>query len=240
MNDKKYLHEKVYEEIESRILSGHYAPNSLLPREIDFMEQFGVSRHTIRKSMDQLKSNGLIRKVKGTGTFVNHITPDYDYTLSKMNSFSEIVKKQGGNPNSIILSAKLIEASEDVSAKLNIDTGDSVYCIERIRRNNEEVLCLEITYVVASWCPELDEYISPKASLYNLYEKKYNLELGEGLFKLEAINAPENISKILNLSLNTALLYMEAVVSLKTGAPLYYVNAYYVGSKYIFSTMLTR
>ncbi|MBO1264158.1 GntR family transcriptional regulator [Proteiniclasticum sp. SCR006] len=240
MNNKKFLHEKVYDEIKDRLLSGYYSTNSLLPREVDLMEEFEVSRHTIRKAMDRLKSNGFIRKIKGTGTFVNHIKPDYDYTLSNMTSFSEIIRKQGGNPNSIILSAKLISPSEEVCNRLSIDPEDPVYYIERLRRNDDEVLCYEITYVVASYCPDLDDYISPKASLYNLYEKKYNLELGDGLYKLEAINAPNDISKILKISINSALLYMDAVIFLNSGVPLYYVKAYYIGSKYRFSTKLTR
>lgn len=238
MTNTKFLHEQVYEDIKLKITEELYPANSILPKEIELAKIYKVSRHTIRKAMDQLNHDGFIRKVKGTGTFVNVLKADY--ALSNMSSFSEIIKSHTGHPNSIVLSANLTEVDKSITNKLGLLENDRVYLIERIRKNGDINLCYEITYISPKHCPDIDKFVSPNASLYDLYENKYNLELDEGHYRLEAINVDERVSKLLDIPKLSSVLFMRALIHLKNGSPLYYVKGYYIGSRYIFSTTLKR
>lgn len=233
-----YLHEQVYNTIKKKIINKEYKFGAPLPREIDLMKIHNVSRHTIRKATDRLFNEGYIYKVKGTGTFVK--STKADYKLSNMSSFSEILDKNQGNPNSIVREAREINLTDRLMSKLNIVDKKTCYYVERIRRNGKETLCFEKTFISKDLCPNIIDYITPNASLYKLYEDKYNLNMSEGSYNLEAINSTPKIAKLLDVEDNSAILYMSAVITLENGKPLYYVEAYYVGSRYTFSTHLKR
>jgi DNA-binding FadR family transcriptional regulator len=52
------------------IVTGHYAPGSILPGEIEFAESFGVSRSVFRESLRTLAAKGLVESRPKTGTRV--------------------------------------------------------------------------------------------------------------------------------------------------------------------------
>jgi DNA-binding GntR family transcriptional regulator len=61
---------QVVEEIKRRIERGDYPPGSLLPSEHQLVEEFGVSRPTIVKSLSALRQEGWIETQQGRGSFV--------------------------------------------------------------------------------------------------------------------------------------------------------------------------
>ena len=66
----KYKYEAVTGKLREMILSGKF-PGDRLPREEDIVKAFNVSRITILKAMNLLAKEGLLTRVKGTGTFIN-------------------------------------------------------------------------------------------------------------------------------------------------------------------------
>jgi DNA-binding GntR family transcriptional regulator len=61
---------QVVAEIQQRISRGDYAPGTLLPSEHQLVEEFGVSRPTIVKSLSALRQEGWIETQQGRGSFV--------------------------------------------------------------------------------------------------------------------------------------------------------------------------
>jgi GntR family transcriptional regulator len=236
--ETKFLHEEVYESIKSKIDNNEYELGKPLPREIDLSAIYKVSRQTVRKVLEKLKYEGYIYTIKGKGTFVKG--KKTDYYLSNIESFSEIISKQGATPNSIILCAKLIEADPRIANELSMPIGSNCFYVERVRKADDVIMCYEETYISSDLCPELDKYVSPNSSLYSLYENRYKLELGKGDFRLEATQATAKIAEMLRIRSHEPVLYMRANVKLSNGKQLYYVDAYYVGSKYVFTTSLER
>jgi len=57
--------------LNAAIASGDYAHGSALPSERELMEQFSVSRITVRAALKKVGSNGSIRRIHGKGSFVN-------------------------------------------------------------------------------------------------------------------------------------------------------------------------
>lgn len=60
----------VTECIAEEIFSGRYSQGSLVPREIDLCEQYGVSRSTIRSALQTFSTLGVVKKISGKGTQV--------------------------------------------------------------------------------------------------------------------------------------------------------------------------
>jgi GntR family transcriptional regulator len=53
----------------ARIQDGTYVANRRIPSEPELAAEFGVSRPTVRKALALLAKEGLIRSVRGRGTF---------------------------------------------------------------------------------------------------------------------------------------------------------------------------
>ncbi|MBJ6134305.1 histidine utilization repressor [Ochrobactrum sp. Q0168] len=65
------LHQRILDDIESRILSGEWAPGHRIPFEHELTEQYGCSRMTVNKALTQLAKAGLIERKRKSGSFVS-------------------------------------------------------------------------------------------------------------------------------------------------------------------------
>lgn len=232
-----YLYLDVYDQLKHKILAGKYKVGDMLPNEKDLSEMYEVSRQTIRAALQVLFNEGFIVRIKGKGTFIKSKA---QYQLSNMASFSEIIGDQSGTPNSIIYESKEMKVATDINQKIGLPAGANCYYIERVRRDGDVNLCLEYTYINPKHVPGLIDMITPRTSLFELYEKQFKLTLSNGDYELEAVNSDAKTSSKLGISENSSILLMHANIHLSNGEPLYYVIAYYVGDKYIFKTSLKR
>lgn len=64
------LYQQVAAAIREAVLSGEFAPGSLLPSEAQLMARYGVSRPTVRNAIAALRAEGLIDVRHGKGSFV--------------------------------------------------------------------------------------------------------------------------------------------------------------------------
>jgi DNA-binding LacI/PurR family transcriptional regulator len=69
----KHKHIQLYEELGKAIQKGAYMPGQRLPTEAELMQQFGVSRTTVTRTLRDLEHQGVIRRRRGSGTFVKEI-----------------------------------------------------------------------------------------------------------------------------------------------------------------------
>jgi GntR family transcriptional regulator, phosphonate transport system regulatory protein len=65
------LYQRVRTVLLDRIGSGEYAPGDRLPSEGVLAEDLGVHRLTVRRALDELSREGLLRARQGSGTFVS-------------------------------------------------------------------------------------------------------------------------------------------------------------------------
>lgn len=71
--------EFVVNQIKKLLMSGSLEPGSRLPSETELAEQFGVSRGPIREAMKVLHALGVIRIVRGDGTYITDTPGDEIY-----------------------------------------------------------------------------------------------------------------------------------------------------------------
>lgn len=66
------LYYQLQEHLLERIRGGEFRPGDPLPTEGALSAQYGVSRITVRRALDQLLSDAIIVRRRGVGTFVAH------------------------------------------------------------------------------------------------------------------------------------------------------------------------
>ena len=68
----EYLYLKIYEDLKSQIINGILAGGERLPTEMDLIQKYGVSRITAIKAMQKLENDGLVKRTRGSGTYVTY------------------------------------------------------------------------------------------------------------------------------------------------------------------------
>ena len=69
MAESRY--QQVMRTLRERIEHGEYQVGDRLPSETELAAALGVSRPTLRQALARLESEGLLRRIKGSGTFVS-------------------------------------------------------------------------------------------------------------------------------------------------------------------------
>ena len=64
-------HRQVFEIMRNRIESGDYQPGDRIPAEALLIEEFGVSRPTVARALQDLERRGFVSRRRGAGTFVS-------------------------------------------------------------------------------------------------------------------------------------------------------------------------
>jgi GntR family transcriptional regulator len=70
IDGKRLTYVSVYENLYELLQNGSFPPGSTLPSEPKLAAKLGVSRMTLRQALELLHDDGLIRRVRGKGTFV--------------------------------------------------------------------------------------------------------------------------------------------------------------------------
>lgn len=66
-------HRQVFEIMRSRIESGDYQPGDRIPSEALLIQEFGVSRPTVARALQDLERRGLVKRRRGAGTYVSQV-----------------------------------------------------------------------------------------------------------------------------------------------------------------------
>ena len=61
--------------LREQIVSGKYPADSRVPSEHQIAARFAVSRVTARQAIQFLEREGLLRRIRGSGTYVNRLGP---------------------------------------------------------------------------------------------------------------------------------------------------------------------
>lgn len=235
-----YAYMRIYADLADRIHDGRLEPGAKLPTEVELVKAYAVSRETIRKALSLLEAQDLITRKVSRGTFVK--APKAEYMQTRIHeSFSEQMRRLGKEPSSEIQSIEILsELPGSVGAVLRPEEGERVYRISRVRLASGVPMSYEIDYVRQKFCPNLHTMLLNDTSLYELYEKKYNLKMDRMNLKVEAVTAEPFYQKVLHLKGADALLKMTSLMHLESGEPLYYVISYHVGELYEFTTTMSR
>jgi DNA-binding LacI/PurR family transcriptional regulator len=89
-------HKQLFEELGRSIQTGVFVPGQQLPTEAELMQQYGVSRTTVTRTLRDLEHRGVIWRRRGSGTFVKEVQ------RKETDQFGMIV--HGIEPGSIFLS----------------------------------------------------------------------------------------------------------------------------------------
>ena len=125
-------------QISDAISQGTYPPGERLPSEHVLAEQFGVNRHTIRKSLASLSSQGLVRVTQGSGTFVEDFA--VELMLGKRTRHQHSLVQAGLRGGLQVLEANTVRANSAQAKALALSARSKVLCLSVLGEAEGQIL----------------------------------------------------------------------------------------------------
>lgn len=225
--------------IQARIQSGEWSPGDQLPGEPELCRLFSVSRTVVRQALNDLANKGLVIREKGKGTFIAQ--PKIRESLvQRLTGFHQDMVDQGYVPVAQVLRQESIPASAKVARYLQIEPGDLVIAIERLRFVQDVPVQLVTTYLPFSLCSALLDEDMTDQSLYALLEQQCGVFIVRGHRSIEAVPANEYEAKHLRVPNGSPLILLDSVSFASDGTPVEYYHALHRGDRTRFDVMLFR
>lgn len=224
------LYHQLYEILRNNILRREWKPGDMIPPESELIECYEISRTTVRQVLDMLVNEGLIYREQGRGTFVAH--PTVEQGLVRIVSFTEDMHLRGFEPRSKVLFSGLIPASPEIAVKMQVESGEELARLDRLRLADGEPMSIEESHLIHRYCPGILEgdYISH--SLRLALERDHGIRLVRATQIIRAIPAPPHLAEPLSIQPNSALLFLERVSYSQQNIPVEFLRIYYRGDRY--------
>ncbi len=198
----------IADELRLRVSSGVYAAGRLLPSESVMSVEFSVSRVTIRKALEILRDEGLVKARQGFGWFV--AGKPVQQPLGRLATIEDQMRDSGMQPERRILEFVFEKAPRDVATILGTQ---QVLRVTRLNTADNEPFAL-----VTVWCSaDLGQHLSradvERSPFYELLEVP--LSGASQTIGADAARAPE--AELLNIPIGSPVLRCERITSGTSG-----------------------
>lgn len=220
--------------IQSSIANGEFEQGEKIPTEVELSEKYKISRVTVRKAILELVEEGYLVKKQGKGTFVK--IPKIERKIQHVMGFTAACMANGLTSHSIVANRELFIPDKTIQTALQLEEGEKVIYIQRIRYAGDFPLMLENNYYSYERFKFLLEE-SLEGSLYELLRKKYHINPDlPGETTLEIAMADDKIAKLLDTSIGKALFFMNTTIyDSMNSLPVHVGKQYIIGDRYIFT-----
>ncbi len=233
------LHTRISDWIRGRIASGEWPSNYRLHTEPELAGQWGVSRGTLRRALSTLIAEGLLRQIKGRGTFVTSTLIE-PAIAQKLSSLSEDFASQGLDVATTVLTCELILAARPIASLLEVTSGQPVLRLRRVRSTRHGALALLDNFVRTDLAPGIEAVDYSTNSLFGTLENKYGLTIGSGRRTFTAERATPDVAIHLGLAVGDPVQYLEQVTYLTDGRPVEYSDVWINSSLLRVTSLLSR
>jgi GntR family transcriptional regulator len=223
------LYFRVESFIRNKILSGQFEPGAKLPTEDELIQNFGVSRITIRNALSHLQKQGLISRHRSKGTFVAEeiATKKQFFFTGEVRDLILDAREYQTQPLSIhtqgVGSTKFPKILSDF---FNITNKDEITSVKRIRLSDN----VPVYYVENFIRPETANHFTLKElnekTLLEILREKIALTIGRGEMHIEACPADPEIASILKCGTFDPLIFIQTYYWESSGEPFEIVNRY--------------
>ncbi len=229
------LYYKIYRDLREKIVNGYFKDGKI-PTEKELCKEYGVSRMTIRKALEQLIMEGLIERKKGKGTFVKK--KGSEEKLSKLSGFTEEVGRD--RVTSKVLSNKLVRIPFEAKDKFGLPEDALVLLLKRVRYIDGEAVAVEEAYLNPSIDVRILKIIEMDMSNRSLYEFLRNdlgISLDHAEETIEVVNLSSSHAKLLDQPSGKCALLRKRYTYTSDDKCIEYVQSVYIGDKFKFQVI---
>ncbi len=222
------------------IQTGRYKVGERLPSEVALSQMCGVNRNTLRQGITELTAAGILRKEKGTGTFVSAPAPsEVKHKLERISSFRDMLGQSGIKAKTIVVENGIETADDYVARTLFLGANKKVIVVRRIRTGNAIPYIFEESFLPADMFEGFLNF-DLTGSMYDIISERFNVVLARSKQTISAVNLNKKIAGILRIPVNSAAIFSEYVTFDDKSIPVEILYSYYRGDKYKLEIELGR
>ncbi|MER7971606.1 GntR family transcriptional regulator [Streptomyces sp. NPDC096080] len=233
------IHVQISEHIRLRIASGEWPAHYRLKSEPELAQEFGVSRGTLRRALTTLIEEGLLRQVRGRGTFVTSTTIE-PAIAQKLSTLSEDFASQGVVTTTTVRECALIVPPKPVAALLDLAPGTPVLSLTRVRATDEGPVALLSNFVRTDLTPGIERVDFTSASLFGVLEGTYGLKIATARRTFGAEAATPAVAEALALDEGAPVQYLQQVTYLADDRPVEYSDVWIHSGRLRVTSLLVR
>lgn len=224
------LHAQVENLLRELIASDDYQNGKLLPNEINFAKQLGISRNTVRQATNKLVYEGLLVRKKGVGT--KAADQSVDTRINNWLSFTQEMQSKGIQIKNYEIITEWVEASEEIAAFFRISEGKKILKMTRLRGRQE----YPFVYFISYFHPMVgltgnEDFSKP---LYEILEKEYSVIAKTSKEEISARAADKFLATKLNINTGDAILKRKRFVFDPGSRPIEYNIGYYRADSFVY------
>nr|WP_042178466.1 GntR family transcriptional regulator [Kibdelosporangium sp. MJ126-NF4]CTQ98884.1 Predicted transcriptional regulator of N-Acetylglucosamine utilization, GntR family [Kibdelosporangium sp. MJ126-NF4] len=177
------LWRQLQRELLTRLDSGEFADQ--FPGELTLVEEYGVSRHTVRQALRQLRADGVIVAERGRQPRVAP-PPEIAQPMGALYSLFASVEAAGLAQRSIVRTFDT-RADALVAERLDLEASTPLVYLERLRLADDEPLALDRVWLPADLAKPLLGADFSHTSLYSELVTRVGIRLDHGREEVRAV-----------------------------------------------------
>jgi GntR family transcriptional regulator len=211
------LYEQVAAQLRRLIREGQLGLGEKVPPERVLVDEFQVSRVTVRRAVDALVDEHLLIRRPGSGTFV--VAKSIPFPLVGLHSTRDIERAHGLDPEVRILDYEVREASALERSKLELAVGKAVLSFVRQDSIKGKPICVAHCVLPARFADALSESAVAVHSTYELIETEMNIRISRARQTIRADAASLNLASLLAIEAGAPLMKIDRVTLDTHGSP---------------------
>ncbi len=224
--------------LREQIMSGALAPGNRLPSEPSLAQEHGISRVTVRRALDALEGDGLIRRHAGAGTFVADQGKAKPLVADFANMLAHLVE-MGRETRVKLLSFSYAAPSALVAEALGLPEGARVQHSVRVRYTDDLPFSYLTTCVPESIGVNWSEGELASRPLLALMERS-GVRADRASQSISAVLAGPEVAEALGVDVGSALLEVRRTVYDPQGVGIEHLHGLYRPDRYLFRMDMSR
>lgn len=213
-----------------KIQSGQWQEGHLIPTELALCEQFSVSRMTVNRALRELSNDGLLIRIKGSGTYVAQ--PKYQSTLIEIRSIAQDIRERGHVHSSQVVSIEPLKATSKQAKAYDIAKDAPLFRSIIVHLENGAPIQYEDRLVDAQMAPD---YLQQDWRLITPNEYLTRVApLPRGFYTIEVQIPPAEIAQALHMTAQQPCLVMNRT-TYSGGRFTSFARMWHPGDRYKFS-----
>lgn len=230
------LHKQAETIVRNLITDVSYANGKLLPNETELCKQLGISRQTLRQSINTLVQEGILARKKGVGTWVQN-TPVSSKSTNWL-SFSQEMSARGITIRNFELHISWVLPEEEVRLFFQSDRNTKVLKLVRLRGEQSHPFVYFVSYFNPNIGLTGDEDF--KLPLYEMLNAQFNIEAQLSREELSARLADKILGDKLEIDIGSPILFRKRFVYDKNEKPIEFNLGYYRADSFKFTLESNR
>lgn len=211
-----------------------YEANSAIPSEMELAERFTVSRATVREALKGLVQEGLLDCRHGKGYFVLSREAVIHKPITQLQSVTELMADMGYTVSNRVLRVREEMPTPQVRRALQLEEGQTVVQLERVRSSRDEPLIYSIDIFPRIFVPGLLQEQDWAGSLLTMFDERWQVHVVSSRSKIRAVTLAPDLCEQIGVPAATAWLCMEQLNVTKDGRSVLFSQDYHRGDNFEF------